>query len=662
MDALREMPGYAKIMKDLMSREFDFQDLSTLTRTQTSSAVVTRAMAQKLSDLGSFTIPCTIGSYAFAKTLCDLGASINLMPLAIYTKLGIGKARPTLMLLQLADRTIKRPTGILDDVLVQVGKFVFPANFVILDFQVDEEIPIILGRAFLATARALIDCETGQLKMRLDNEEVILNVQQSMRRPSEYANCSLVEAVDVILYEEDETLNAKDPSGACLTNLEEMDGEGLVEWDMVEKLLQVLQECKTTIGWTMADIKGISPAFCMHKIHLEEGHKPSREHQRKLNPNLKEVIKKEVIKWLDASIIFPISYNNWEIKHSHPKGPFPLSLHLPDAGHRMQFGLCNAPATFQRCMLAFFTNMVEDIMEVFMDDFSMVGDSFKDCLHNLKRVLNRCVETNLVLNWEKCHFMVQQGIVLEHRMLEFEELKKSLVTALIIVGPHWEQPLEVMCDAGDYTIGAVLGQRKEKTMHPIYYASRTLSGTQLNCTVTEKEMLAVAFAFDKFWSYLACHASPYGGHFGGIRTAAKVKSCDKCPRMSNISRLHEMPITTIQEVEVFDMWGIDFMGPFVSYGNKYILVAVDYVSKWVEKVSLPTNDAKGVTNIISRRLSKFSNTGSSEVASSSRRGVREAHPPALVNEEEERIDPDADEVPAWKYGIRDVPALAGHWF
>ncbi|XP_070045675.1 uncharacterized protein [Nicotiana tomentosiformis] len=171
------MPGYAKMMKDLMSLKFDFQDLSTVTLTQTCSVVVTRPMAQKVSDPGSFTIPCTIGSYVIAKALCDLGDSINLMPLAIYTKLGIGRARPTLMLLQLADRIIKRPTEILDDVLVQVGKFVFPAAFVILDCQVDEEIPIILGRPFLATGRALIDCETRELKMRLNNKEIIFNVQ-----------------------------------------------------------------------------------------------------------------------------------------------------------------------------------------------------------------------------------------------------------------------------------------------------------------------------------------------------------------------------------------------------------------------------------------------------------------------------------------------------
>ncbi|XP_070013036.1 uncharacterized protein [Nicotiana sylvestris] len=231
MDALKEMPDYAKMMKD-MSQKFDFQDLSMVTLTQTCSAVVAKPMAQKMSDLGSFTIPCTIGSYAFAKALCDLGANINLMPLAVYTKLGIGRARPTSMLLQLADRTVKRPTGILDDVLVQVGKFVFHADFVILDCQVDEEIPLILGRPFLATGRALIDCETGELKMKLNDEEVIFNVQQSMRKPSEYANCSLVEAVDVVLQEDDRTLIVKDPLEACLTNLEEMDGEGLAEWVM----------------------------------------------------------------------------------------------------------------------------------------------------------------------------------------------------------------------------------------------------------------------------------------------------------------------------------------------------------------------------------------------------------------------------------------------
>ncbi|XP_075088525.1 uncharacterized protein LOC142170498 [Nicotiana tabacum] len=201
-----------------------------VTLTQTCSAAMRRPIAEKLSDPGSFTIPCTIGNYAFSKALCDLGASINLMPLAIYKRLGIGRARPMSMLLQLADRTMKRHYGILDDVLIQVGKFVFPVYFFILDCRVEEEIPIILGRPFLATGRALIDCKTGELKMRLNDEEITLNMQKSMRRPSVFANCSLIDVVDVILEEEDETLNTKDPLAAYLMNLDEVNGEDLAEW------------------------------------------------------------------------------------------------------------------------------------------------------------------------------------------------------------------------------------------------------------------------------------------------------------------------------------------------------------------------------------------------------------------------------------------------
>ncbi|XP_075084963.1 uncharacterized protein LOC142168205 [Nicotiana tabacum] len=170
IDALREMPGYAKMMKDLMSHKFDFQDLATVTLTQICSVVMTKPISEKLADLGSFTIPCTISSYAFAKTLCDLGEIINLMTLAIYKRLGIGRARPTSMLLQLAGRTVKRPSGILDNVLVQVGKFVFPTNFVILYCRVDKEIPIIMGMPFLATRRALIDYAARELNMRLNDE------------------------------------------------------------------------------------------------------------------------------------------------------------------------------------------------------------------------------------------------------------------------------------------------------------------------------------------------------------------------------------------------------------------------------------------------------------------------------------------------------------
>ncbi|XP_027174318.1 uncharacterized protein LOC113773921 [Coffea eugenioides] len=240
------------------------------------------------------------------------------------------------------------------------------------------------------------------------------------------------------------------------------------------------------------------------------------------------------------------------------------------AYRRMPFGLCNAPATFQRCMVSIFSEYVEKIIEIFMDDFSVYGDSFDTCLDNLKLILIRCIETNLVLNWKKCHFMVEHGIVLGHivsskgievdkakidiisalpypasvrevrsflghagfyrRFLKdfskigaplfqllqkdvtfefndkcekaFDKLKELLTSPPIIQPPDWSLPFEIMCDASDHAVGAVLGQRVGKAAQVIYYASRALNGAQLNYSTTEKELLAVIFALEKFRSYL----------------------------------------------------------------------------------------------------------------------------------------------------------------
>jgi len=215
------------------------------------------------------------------------------------------------------------------------------------------------------------------------------------------------------------------------------------------------------------------------------------------------------------------------------------------AYRKMSFQLCNAPTTFQRCMLAIFSDLVEKSIEVFMDDFPVFGSSFDSCLENLNTVLTRCVEINLVLNWEKCHFMVTEGIVLGHKISElgieldkvnvevieklsspmnvkgirsflghagfyrrfikgfskiakplcnllnkdtpfkfdkecvaaFESLKEKLTTAPIIIAPDWNYSFELMCDASDYVVGAVLGQRKGKLFYLIHYASKVLNDT-----------------------------------------------------------------------------------------------------------------------------------------------------------------------------------------
>jgi hypothetical protein len=221
-------------------------------------------------------------------------------------------------------------------------------------------------------------------------------------------------------------------------------------------------------------------------------------------------------------------------------------------------------------MMAVFSEFIEEIVEVFMDDFSVYDKTFADCLENLEKVLTRCGEVDLVLNWRKFHFMVKQEIVLGHMISErvievdkakveaveklpppmdikslrsflghagfyrkfikdfskitkpltnllqkdvqfnyndkclaaFRTLKRSLITTPIIQPPDWSQPFEIMCDASDYAIGAVLGQRKEGKVHAIYYASKTLNGARLNYATTEKDVLVVVFAFEKFRSYI----------------------------------------------------------------------------------------------------------------------------------------------------------------
>ncbi|TMW91176.1 hypothetical protein EJD97_014680 [Solanum chilense] len=180
VEALEQMPGYAKFMKDLVTkkRSVTFEDDD---RRQHCSVIVTRCLVQKKKDPGAFTISCTVGSLYFAKSLCDLGASIKFMPLSIYKKLGLGDPKPTAMQLLMADRTVKRRIGILHNVLVKVESFIFLADFVILDCEVDFEVPIILGRPFLATGRALVDMEKGQMKFRLNNEEAI-DICRSMRQ------------------------------------------------------------------------------------------------------------------------------------------------------------------------------------------------------------------------------------------------------------------------------------------------------------------------------------------------------------------------------------------------------------------------------------------------------------------------------------------------
>ncbi|XP_015170077.1 uncharacterized protein [Solanum tuberosum] len=198
VEALEQMPGYAKFMKDLVTKKrvvsLDFSNDN-----HHCNVIATRSLVQKKEDPGAFIIPCTIGSIKFAKALCDLGTSINLMPLAIYKKLGLGVPRPTAMRLMMADRLVKWPMEVFCDVLVKVDTFIFLADFVILDCEVDFEVPIILGRPFLVTGIALVDVERGELKFKINKDEVKFNICRSMKQPNDM---NVVSAIEVVADEE----------------------------------------------------------------------------------------------------------------------------------------------------------------------------------------------------------------------------------------------------------------------------------------------------------------------------------------------------------------------------------------------------------------------------------------------------------------------------
>ncbi|KAL5538127.1 hypothetical protein UlMin_042958 [Ulmus minor] len=155
------MPNYVKFMKDVLTNKRKLGEFETVALTNECSLLLQTKIPPKLKDPGSFTIPCSIGNTYCGRALCDLGASINLMPMSVFKQLGIGNARPTTVTLQLADRSFAHPKGKIEDVLIWVDKFVFPVDFIILDFEADREVPIILGRPFLATGRTLIDVQKG---------------------------------------------------------------------------------------------------------------------------------------------------------------------------------------------------------------------------------------------------------------------------------------------------------------------------------------------------------------------------------------------------------------------------------------------------------------------------------------------------------------------
>ncbi|XP_016167652.1 uncharacterized protein LOC107610089 [Arachis ipaensis] len=195
------MPIYAKFMKELLSKKRDWKESETVVLTKECSAIIQKNLLEKLQDPGSFLIPCAIGDTMIQRALYNLGASINLMPLSLMKKLQIDEVKSTHIFLQLGDHSIKYPLGVVEDLLVKVGDFIFPADFVILDMEEDKNASIILGRPFLATARALTNVEKGELVLRVNEEEIVLNVFEALQYPNDSERCMRVDMIEPLIKE-----------------------------------------------------------------------------------------------------------------------------------------------------------------------------------------------------------------------------------------------------------------------------------------------------------------------------------------------------------------------------------------------------------------------------------------------------------------------------
>jgi len=186
------MSLYTKFLKDLLTKKGKYINSETI-EVGGNCSVVIQKLPPKFKDLGSITVPCSIGSVSLGKTLIDLGASINLMSLSMCRRIGNLKIDPTRMTLQLADRSITRPFGVVEDILVKVHQLTFPVDFIIMDIEEDVEIPLILGRPFMLTVKCVVDMGKGNLEVSVEDQKVTLNLFEANEHPSNSKTCFKVE-------------------------------------------------------------------------------------------------------------------------------------------------------------------------------------------------------------------------------------------------------------------------------------------------------------------------------------------------------------------------------------------------------------------------------------------------------------------------------------
>ncbi|XP_058009636.1 uncharacterized protein LOC131183241 [Hevea brasiliensis] len=219
------MSSYTKFLKEILSKKRKLKDYETVALIEECSAILQNKLSPKLKDPESFSIPCLIGNMIIDKALYDLGASVSLMPLSICKKLDVGELKPIIISLQLVDRSVKYPVGILENIPIKVGKFFIPIDFVVMEMEEDVQIPIILGRPFLATVEAIIDVKNGRLNLKIGDEKVEFNLFITMKHKLELDECLKVDIVDKLVEEEFHKAHPEDPLEACIVHSHTSDNE-----------------------------------------------------------------------------------------------------------------------------------------------------------------------------------------------------------------------------------------------------------------------------------------------------------------------------------------------------------------------------------------------------------------------------------------------------